>query len=271
MQGRKFPAIPSYALSYSVQVIGGNDELRTSVSAAIISSVFNLIQEGGVHSSYLVAFLEKLVRDGHSPVVVRNQSLVVKAFVQHRFSLTRSMVLESTSLEGRREVFADPATLKFHLAVISLLASCAQGSDSFIESVCTGVLRLNAILNVMIDADIDVQCKKPYMRFLLNVYLRTSFIFEEQIKTSLHRFLDDMVLWDCLALVCRQCLTEPIVEYFDLITDAFFPLLANVVITFYSSCCSNASVKHNVDHVFTPLTDKFVKQVLPSLLGSKQV
>ena len=59
------------------------------------------------------------------------------------------------------------------LSITSLLASCAEGKQDHIESVCQKVLPLDEILDILIDPDISWDRKLPFLRFLTSVYVDT--------------------------------------------------------------------------------------------------
>ena len=54
-----------------------------------------------------------------------------------------------------------------------LLASCAEGENLFIESVCQTVFTIEEILNILNSTFLQSERKRPFARFLVSVYLNT--------------------------------------------------------------------------------------------------
>ena len=68
----------------------------------------------------------------------------------------------------------DPETVKrlnFHLELVALLASCAEGENHYIESMCQGIIGLEQTLEVLCDPSIAATRKDAYLRYLQFVYL----------------------------------------------------------------------------------------------------
>ena len=66
----------------------------------------------------------------------------------------------------------EESDLELLLGVTGLLASCAEGKLDHVETVCEGILSLEEILDVL-RADISLNRKLPFLRFLTSVYLDT--------------------------------------------------------------------------------------------------
>ena len=60
------------------------------------------------------------------------------------------------------------------VSLTDLLASCSEGENLFIESVCQTVFSVDELLDI-IDCDFIVaERKRPFARFLVSVYLATA-------------------------------------------------------------------------------------------------
>uniref|UniRef100_A0A1I8FLH3 Transcriptional regulator n=1 Tax=Macrostomum lignano TaxID=282301 RepID=A0A1I8FLH3_9PLAT len=62
----------------------------------------------------------------------------------------------------------------FMVALVDLLATCAEGENKSIESKNQSIYRVGEVLNVLTDPGISAHNKRPYARFLLWVYLNTA-------------------------------------------------------------------------------------------------
>ena len=54
-----------------------------------------------------------------------------------------------------------------------LLASCAEGENLFIESVCQTVYSVPELLDILAEPYLPPERKRPFARFLVSVYLNT--------------------------------------------------------------------------------------------------
>ena len=62
-------------------------------------------------------------------------------------------------------------SLQLLLMMTDLLASCAEGENSGTESVCRTVYSLEELIDILSHADIPFCRKRPFMRFLVWVYM----------------------------------------------------------------------------------------------------
>ncbi|XP_004347257.1 hypothetical protein CAOG_04510 [Capsaspora owczarzaki ATCC 30864] len=107
----------------------------------------------------------------------RNQSAIIKYMMQHREDTIinvddahndeRIALLQSSAEKPSRE-------LLYHIELVDLLATCAEGENRFIESMCQTIFSPEELLQVFTDPKIPVLHKAPYLRFLVWVYLATA-------------------------------------------------------------------------------------------------
>ena len=55
--------------------------------------------------------------------------------------------------------------------VADLLAACALGENAGAESVCCTVFSIDELLSIICNEDISIYCKRPFMKFLVSVYM----------------------------------------------------------------------------------------------------
>ena len=55
-----------------------------------------------------------------------------------------------------------------------LLASCAEGENLFIESVCQKIFTVEELLSVLNSPWLPGERKRPFARFLVSVYMNTA-------------------------------------------------------------------------------------------------
>ena len=62
----------------------------------------------------------------------------------------------------------------YHQFQVRTIATCAEGENKFIESMCQNIFSLGDLFDVLGHPEIAMDFKRPYLRFLLWVYLATS-------------------------------------------------------------------------------------------------
>ena len=63
--------------------------------------------------------------------------------------------------------------LQLLLAMTDLLASCSEGENLFIESVCQTVYSVEELLKILKEPYLPPERKRPFARFLVWVYMNT--------------------------------------------------------------------------------------------------
>ena len=61
----------------------------------------------------------------------------------------------------------------FVLAVIDLFAICAEGENSFIESICQSIASIDILLDILADRNFSMRVKWPHVKYILSVYIQT--------------------------------------------------------------------------------------------------
>lgn len=77
--------------------------------------------------------------------------------------------LASKSME-KLEKYEEDTDLSYHVALIQLLAACAEGENSDTAVKCQGLLLLEDISCVLIHATTSIEVKAAYVDFVTNVY-----------------------------------------------------------------------------------------------------
>jgi len=78
----------------------------------------------------------------------------------------------------------------YHLHQTKTLATCAEGENRFIESMCQNIFSVDDIFEVLCDPTIHAAFKEPYLGFFLWVYLSTvSFFFSFFFSSSFSSWL----------------------------------------------------------------------------------
>uniref|UniRef100_A0A1I8IWZ2 RIH_assoc domain-containing protein n=1 Tax=Macrostomum lignano TaxID=282301 RepID=A0A1I8IWZ2_9PLAT len=83
------------------------------------------------------------------------------------------------------------------VALVDLLATCAEGENKSIESKNQSIYRVGEVLNVLTDPGISAHNKRPYARFLLWVYLNTA---SGLIESGAGDLPHDVAMWKLLGM-----------------------------------------------------------------------
>lgn len=57
------------------------------------------------------------------------------------------------------------------LMITDILAACALGENAGTESVCCTVFSVEEVIDIISDNNIDLHFKRPFMKFLISVYI----------------------------------------------------------------------------------------------------
>ncbi len=57
------------------------------------------------------------------------------------------------------------------LMIADLVATCALGENSGAESICCTVFSMDELIRIVSHDNISIYCKRPFMKFLVSVYL----------------------------------------------------------------------------------------------------
>ena len=57
--------------------------------------------------------------------------------------------------------------------VTDLLASCAQGENSGVDSICCTILSESELIDIITSSEISIYRKRPFMKFLVWVYMNS--------------------------------------------------------------------------------------------------
>jgi hypothetical protein len=73
--------------------------------------------------------------------------------------------LDSFSMTCNTLLVQESKLLKYHIALVELLASCAEGENRYIESMCQTIFGLDELMQVLGDTKIPHIRKTPYIRY----------------------------------------------------------------------------------------------------------
>ncbi|XP_070173522.1 inositol 1,4,5-trisphosphate-gated calcium channel ITPR3-like [Littorina saxatilis] len=160
------------------EVFTGNSNTCMKVMGHQVQKVMSLVTQ---HRENIPQFLDLLnaivkVEELDLPLK-RNQSFVMTYFMQYRADIA---TLIDTPAEKREKVLhqlltgTDLKEQNYLAGIVDLLATCAEGENSYIESICQTFFSISELLKILNNTSINRNLKRPFLRFLLCVYLNTA-------------------------------------------------------------------------------------------------
>ncbi|XP_065910466.1 inositol 1,4,5-trisphosphate-gated calcium channel ITPR1-like [Dysidea avara] len=162
-----------------IEVFTGGKEICLRISEKQIDKIFKLIVKSE-HSGRpeLLEMLQAVVKaEDIGLPLKRNQTLVIKYFNLSRDKFCDEFLGRSPEKEQMRGKLLQAEDSDYNLCVllrvISLLATCCEGKNLFIESLCQNVISIDEIMKILNDYKLECYHKQPFVSFLLWVYINT--------------------------------------------------------------------------------------------------
>jgi inositol 1,4,5-triphosphate receptor type 1 len=159
------------------EVFTGNQEMCLKIRGYQVQKIVELLAQHQLDASEFLDLLKAVVKVEELDLPLkRNQGFVMTYINQNRSKL--AWILESNAADKRKALLKtgdilDPE-LSYLLRMVDLLATCAEGENRFIESMCQNIFSIETLLEIMNDPEISSTCKRPYVRFFVWVYLNTA-------------------------------------------------------------------------------------------------
>jgi len=194
------------------ELFSGNEELALKVKEEQIRKLVVIL--GRVHIFQILKALNAIARVGFYPIK-RNQNLIIKHLMLHRKETVLYVDKDDKSRAYRLDLMRQ-ATVKltnkgdcdpdifiramYHQFLIRTIATCAEGENKYIESMCQNIFTINDLFEVLEDPLIYKDFKRPYLRFLIWVYFNTG---HETVHPSLVNISHDPKIWKLIQEVTR--------------------------------------------------------------------
>ncbi|OAF68196.1 hypothetical protein A3Q56_04063, partial [Intoshia linei] len=181
-----------------IEIFTGNKNACMKVRSEQIYIIMSIISTLTINCPELLKVLNACVKVEELDLPLkRNQSLVIKYFMAFRQKIAKLIDVDN---DQRVNILkGDNKQEKMYLVeLIDLLATCAEGENKFIESICQTIFTVDDILNILLDPDIKNYIKMPFIRFLQWVYLNTA---DDVISLTLENFAHDERIWKLIKLL----------------------------------------------------------------------
>ncbi|CAH1239566.1 ITPR1 [Branchiostoma lanceolatum] len=165
-----------------------------------VEQVWELVEEHGEMCCEFLDLLNAIVKVEELDLPLkRNQSFVMKFFMQFRSEVAGVI---DRSAEERMTVFTatqNIGDLRYMMGMVNVLATCAEGENRFIESICQTIFSVDELFQILTNDKIDNNLKRPFLRFLLWVYLNTA---GSVLDSGVGELAHDPRLWEYLKGLC---------------------------------------------------------------------
>uniref|UniRef100_A0A1I8G215 RIH_assoc domain-containing protein n=1 Tax=Macrostomum lignano TaxID=282301 RepID=A0A1I8G215_9PLAT len=181
-----------------VEVFTGNKDTCMKVLPQHIAKIMSLVAQYGSRVPEFLDLLNTIVKVEELDLPLkRNQECIMTYLMQHRADIAQCLdqnpgVQFRLLRSGTRTPESD-----FMVALVDLLATCAEGENKSIESKNQSIYRVGEVLNVLTDPGISAHNKRPYARFLLWVYLNTA---SGLIESGAGDLPHDAAMWKLLGM-----------------------------------------------------------------------
>ncbi|CAH1800283.1 unnamed protein product [Owenia fusiformis] len=172
------------------EVFTGNKSTCLKILAHQVQKIMSIAAANVKSSPEFLDLLNAIVKvEELNLPLKRNQGYVMKYFMQYR-SEVAYMIDQGTTERMRILTGGNSKDLSALISLVDLLATCAEdipstgktngasytksGENRFIESICQTIFSVDELLDVINHKDISNNLKRPYLRFLLWVYLNTA-------------------------------------------------------------------------------------------------
>ncbi|XP_072569106.1 inositol 1,4,5-trisphosphate-gated calcium channel ITPR3 [Paramormyrops kingsleyae] len=229
-------------------IFNNNYQLCTEISEPVLQHFIHCLATRGRHVQYL-NFLHTIIK-AEGKYVKKCQDMImteltnagedVLVFYNDKTSFATMLELMALSREGIKE----GSPLRYHIALVDLLAACAEGKNVYTEIKCTSLLPLEDIVNMVTHEDCITEVKIAYVNFVNHCYVDTEVEMKE-IYTSNHIWnLFDNFTVD-MARVCsnrEKRFSDPLLEKYVI------NVVLDTINAFFSSPFSENSTSLQTHH-----------------------
>ncbi|PAA53234.1 hypothetical protein BOX15_Mlig001696g3 [Macrostomum lignano] len=157
------------------EVFTGNKNTCMKVLPHHIARTMSLIAQHGPRAPEFLDMLNALVKVEELDLPLkRNQAYVMKYFMQQRTDVAECLDQDKEVQQGLLRSPTRTPESDYMIALVDLLATCAEGENRFIESINQTIYKVSDVLAILTDPAIPNHNKRPFARFLLWVYLNTA-------------------------------------------------------------------------------------------------
>ncbi|KAL4234550.1 hypothetical protein ACF0H5_006191 [Mactra antiquata] len=213
--------VPSDLALALKEVFIANQATCLKVHPNQIKKIVRLAADHQNQASEFLDLLNVLVKvEGLDLTIKRNQALVMKYIMQN---FKKAAYVLDQPRDSREHILTNQAEeghLAYFAHLVDLLATCAEGENKFIESLCQTILPVEEILWVINHNDIDCNIKRPFIKFMMWVYMKPA---ENLIESGAADLQHHKQVWDFISTVIGEI--NQLSESIKNVSDKTFDLL----------------------------------------------
>nr|XP_034327562.1 inositol 1,4,5-trisphosphate receptor type 2 isoform X16 [Crassostrea gigas] len=190
------------------EVFTGNSNTCMKISGNQVQRIMTLVAKNKEKVPQFLDLLNAVVKVEELDLPLkRNQSFVMQYFMQFRSDIANVIDQDEAA---REKILTESGNKQLHylIGMVDMLATCAEGENRHIESICQTIFRIPELLRLLTNPQISNNFKQPILRFFLWVYLNTA---GGMIESGAGDMPHDKSMWQYLAEITKT-LTE-VAEY----------------------------------------------------------
>lgn len=201
------------------EVFVANQVTCLKVYSRQIQKIVLLAAEHQEKAPEFLDLLKVLVKvHGLDLTLKRNQTLVMKYIMQNfkkaAYVLDQSKEMKERILTNQ----TDPGQLTYLVCLVDLLATCAEGENKFIDSLCQTILPIEELIWILNNRAIYSNVKTPFLKFLFGVYVSLG---EDGAETMSSDLQHDKNVWEFISNAVNDInnLTDAVNRHLDRAAD----------------------------------------------------
>ncbi|XP_065924757.1 inositol 1,4,5-trisphosphate receptor type 2 isoform X5 [Magallana gigas] len=156
------------------EVFTGNSNTCMKITSNKVHKIMNLVTVHKEAVPQLLDLLNAIVKVEELDLPLkRNQSFVMQYFMQYRADIAH-VIDQDENARVQILVNSGSTSLQYLISMVDMLATCAEGENRHIESICQTIFSIPELLKILTNERICDNFKLPFLRFFLWVYLNTA-------------------------------------------------------------------------------------------------
>ncbi|XP_052703117.1 inositol 1,4,5-trisphosphate receptor type 2-like isoform X5 [Crassostrea angulata] len=156
------------------EVFTGNSNTCMKITSHQVHKIMNLVTVHKEAVPQLLDLLNAIVKVEELDLPLkRNQSFVMQYFMQYRADIAH-VIDQDENARVKILVNSGSTSLQYLISMVDMLATCAEGENRHIESICQTIFSIPELLKILTNEQICDNFKLPFLRFFLWVYLNTA-------------------------------------------------------------------------------------------------
>ncbi|XP_074650375.1 inositol 1,4,5-trisphosphate-gated calcium channel ITPR3-like [Tubulanus polymorphus] len=197
------------------QAFVGSESLCLKVSTQTIEKLVKIAADQREKAPGLLELLHALVKVEDLDLPLKRNQMYVMKHIMHNYHRVAYVIDQPT--ETREQILTNEygaAHLRYMVSLVDLLATCAEGENRFIESLCQKFIRIEDLFWVLNHQAVDNNLKSPFLRYMLWVYMNTA---GSIIESGAAELPHESSTWEYMATLVTDinCLTVFIIENKD--------------------------------------------------------